>query len=166
MELEQIGGQHFYYLESCHRQLWLYIHRVDMEEGFEAVEMGALLHEQSYKREQKELSIAGFKVDFISRDGYVHETKSSKRTKTVHLYQPMFYVYYLNEQLGYNLKGVKIHYPNIKEVVVQAYDGDWKEKIEARIADIQRIAASSSMPPLHSNRKLCKKCAYQELCYA
>lgn len=167
LDIHSIGGQHFYYLESCLRQLWLYIHKITMEEHSESVELGRLLHETSFQREEKEIRIAGMLIDFISKDGYVHETKSSKTPKPEHHLQPLFYAYYLHHVLGYeNIKGAKIHYPLIKEVVCLELDEQNKILIEQKIEIILKIAKQKQMPPVHSNIRLCRKCAYFEFCYA
>lgn len=167
MDIHSIGGQHFYYLESCRRQLWLYIHKITMEENAESVELGRLLHEETFLREAKEIRVAGMLIDFISKDGYIHETKSSKRLKQEHKYQPLFYAYYLRYILGYeNIKGAKIHYPLIKEVVRIELDETNKTEIEMKIEEILDIAKQKQVPSLHKNIRLCRKCAYFEFCYA
>lgn len=167
MDIHSIGGQHFYYLESCTRQLWLYIHKLNMEENAESVELGRLVHEESFPREAKEIRVAGMSIDFISKDGYVHETKSSKKLKTEHKFQPLFYAYYLRYYLGYeNIKGAKVHYPVMKKVVRFELDETNKKEIETKIEQILNIAKQKQVPPQHTNIRLCRKCAYFEFCYA
>ncbi|MBA4493254.1 CRISPR-associated protein Cas4 [Paenactinomyces guangxiensis] len=167
MDIHSIGGQHLYYLESCKRQLWLYLKKVDMEEGFESVELGRLIHEETFEREEKEIRIGGFVIDFISEDGFIHETKSSKQVKQEHESQPLFYAYYLKNILGFDhIQGVKIHYPAIKEVVTIPLDQKKNQKIKQKIDEILEVSRLEEMPPLHSNTKLCRKCAYFEFCYS
>ncbi|WP_158212372.1 CRISPR-associated protein Cas4 [Natranaerobius trueperi] len=165
LNLEEIGGQHLYYLESCERQLWLYSRRITMENDDNYIEWGKLIHEEHFKRNKKEIRIAGFKVDLVIDDGLIHETKSSKVVKDQHRSQPLFYVYYLNEVLGYNFNGVKIHYPEIKQVVQIDWNTGTKNEIQEKIDKIKQVLDKSHPPPLHSNYQLCKKCSYFELCY-
>jgi CRISPR-associated exonuclease Cas4 len=137
-----------------------------LESQSELVELGRLIHEESFKREDKEIRIAGMVIDFISKDGYVHETKSSKTVKKEHRYQPLFYAYYLKRILGYeNIKGAKIHYPQIKEVVIEDLDQNAEQEIEQKIGEILKLSKDNKMPPVHSNIRLCRKCAYFEFCY-
>jgi CRISPR-associated exonuclease Cas4 len=141
--------------------------RIDLASGFEAVELGRLLHEEMFEREKKELRIGSIVIDFITKDGYVHETKSSKTMKEEHLFQPLFYVYYLREILGFEqIKGAKIHYPELKEVRTVHLDEKNKQKIEEKIQNILYIYRLEEMPAVHTNMRLCRKCAYFEFCFA
>lgn len=165
MKIEDIGGQHFYYLESCYRQLWLYANKIQLEDGFEAVELGKILHEESYQREKKEIKIDGFVIDHIAK-GYVHETKSSKTIKSEHETQPLYYAYVLRVRKGFDsIIGAKIHYPKIKQVVTLELTEDRIREIERKMDQITRITNQKEMPPVHSNTKLCRKCAYFEFCH-
>ncbi len=166
MDVSQIGGQHFYYYVSCKRQLWLFMQRIQMESGFEAVELGRLVHEASFKREKhEEILIDGMKIDFIDRKGILHETKSSKYVKKEHEYQVLFYLYYLHVIREFPITEAKIHYPEIKEVVELKLDERSKERIENIVEDVITIGQQEEMPPVHENKRLCNKCSYYELCY-
>lgn len=58
----QITGTHFNYYLICHRKLWLFANGVHMEHTSDAVALGKLLHEESYKQRSerfKEISIEG-----------------------------------------------------------------------------------------------------------
>jgi len=46
-------GTQVYYYVICHRKLWLYSHRVELEKSSDKVALGALLHETSYPRLKK-----------------------------------------------------------------------------------------------------------------
>lgn len=166
MNIHTIGGQHFYYLASCKRQLWLYINKFEPEENFESLELGRLLHEESFGRKKKEIRIAGMKIDFISKDGYIHETKSSKQIKKEHEMQPLFYVYYFHFILGFDhIKGAKIHYPSIKKVITLELDKERIDRVERSIEEIIKVSRQKDVPPVHTNLRLCRKCAYFEFCY-
>ena len=73
------GTQVNYYL-ICHRKLWLFTHNINMEHTSEAVEIGSLVHEQSYTRRNKEIVLEGIKIDFFDKNhGVIHEVKKSKK---------------------------------------------------------------------------------------
>lgn len=167
MNIHSLGGQHFYYLESCKRQLWLYLQQINLAGGHEPVELGKFIHEETYKNEKKEIQIGGFKIDFIHKDGYVHETKSSKTIKSKHQSQPLFYAYYLRYVMGFeHIQGAKIHYPLLNRVETIPLDQSAKAMIENKIDQILQIAKEEQMPDVHLNKSLCVKCAYYEFCYA
>jgi CRISPR-associated exonuclease Cas4 len=166
MNLHYIGGQHFYYLESCHRQLWLHVRKVNMEDGFERIELGRLIHEETFARQEKEIRIGGSMIDWISDDGYIHETKSSKKMKKEHETQPLYYAYYLRK-LGFeHIRGARIHYPEIRQVITLDLTEERIRELEQKIEEILRITRLPHMPEIHPNRNLCRKCAYFEFCHA
>ena len=37
MDIDRIGGVHIYYYVSCKRQLWLYVHYINMEQDSDRV---------------------------------------------------------------------------------------------------------------------------------
>lgn len=166
MDIHAIGGQHFYYLDSCERQLWLYIKRIDLAEGFEVVELGKLIHEEMYEGELKEIRVGSMVIDFISKDGFVHETKSSKKIKKEHESQPLFYAYYLKEILGFDhIQGAKIHYPEISKVITLPLNETYQAQITQKIERILEISERKDVPALHKNLQLCRKCAFFDFCY-
>lgn len=166
MDISQIGGQHFYYYVSCKRQLWFYMQRIQMESGFETVELGRLVHEAYFNREKhQEILVDGMKIDFIDKKGTLHETKSSKYVKKEHEYQVLFYLYYLHVIREFPITEAKIHYPTIKKVVNLSLNEKAKVTIRRIVEDIIQIGEKEEMPPLHENKRLCEKCSFYELCY-
>ena len=165
MDIHSLGGQHFYYLESCKRQLWLYLRQINLAGGHEPVELGKFIHEETYTN-IKRSKLAGLRPDFIHKDGYVHETKSSKTIKSKHQSQPLFYAYYLRYMMGFeHIQGAKIHYPLLNKVKTISLDQSAKAMIENKIDQILQIAKEKQMPDVYPNKGLCVKCAYYEFCY-
>lgn len=102
------GTQVNYYF-VCHRKLWLYSHGLDMEHTSDVVYMGKLISEESYQREKKELLIDGaIKIDFLGRDGVIHEVKKSDKVEQAHEFQLLYYLYYLKQKGISNVRGRSI----------------------------------------------------------
>ena len=56
---ERITGVMIYYYFVCSRKLWYFCHQINMEDENENVQLGKLLDENSYKRDDKHIEIDG-----------------------------------------------------------------------------------------------------------
>ncbi len=151
------------YYFVCHRELWLFSHQVNMEQNSELVALGKLLHENSYKREDKEVQIGPIKIDFIGKDRVIHEVKKTPSIEEAHTWQLKYYLWYL-KQLGVeNLKG-EIDYPKLKKRTEITLSTEDEEQIGKILQEIEQIVNSPEIPQT-INKSRCKKCSYYELCY-
>jgi CRISPR-associated exonuclease Cas4 len=151
------------YFFVCKRELWLFSHQISMEQNSELVELGKLLHESSYKREMKEIQIGPIKIDFIGKDGVIHEIKKTPSMETAHAWQLKYYIWYL-KQLGINNIRGEIDYPKLKRrTEIELIQEDERE-IETILVKIKEIISKEDVPPV-LNKGICKKCSYYELCY-
>ncbi|MCX7589778.1 MAG: CRISPR-associated protein Cas4 [Patescibacteria group bacterium] len=156
------GVQIAYYI-TCLRKLWLFSKNISMEHTSEFVEIGKLIHDNSYKRKKKEINLDGIKIDLIeAKKGIIHEIKKSKALEESHIWQLKYYLYYF-KKLGINLDGI-IDYPKLRKrehVILKEEDAN---KIEDILNNIKNIISEKKLPPT-INKKYCKKCSYYELCY-
>ena len=151
------------YYFVCHRELWLFSHQINMEQNSELVTLGKLLHEKSYKREDKEIQIGPIKIDFIGKNGVIHEIKKTPSVEVAHAWQVKYYLWYLKNLGVKNLRG-EIDYPKLKkrtEIILTEED---EQKIQEILEEIQKIIQNDKIPEV-INKSLCKKCSYYELCY-
>ena len=152
-----------YYYFVCKRKLWYFCHDIRMEAENEDVILGKILDESSYKKKDKHVNIDDIiNIDFISEHKELHEVKKSKAVEDAGIWQVKYYLYYLQKRGVSGLKG-KIDYPLLKKsVIVELLEKDVEilERILAEITDIKH----QEVPPVSSNSKLCKKCAYYDLC--
>ena len=152
------------YLVVCERKLWLFDRGITMEHGFDAVLMGKLVGEDSYRREPKrELLIDNLiNIDIMGTDK-IGEVKLSNRLKAADRLQILYYLYYLR-QLGVEKKGI-INYPAMRrkeEVLLTAEACKEVEKALVRIKEV----LSKKRPPEVKRKPYCPKCAYFELCWS
>ena len=132
---ERITGVMIYYYFVCSRKLWYFCHQINMEDENENVQLGKLLDENSYKRDDKHIEIDGIK----------------------------YYLYYLKKRNVDGLHGV-IDYPLLKKNVdVELSDEDCK-KLDDIIKEIISVK-NQEYPPKLEEKKICKKCAYYDLCF-
>lgn len=160
---KDITGIMVYYYEVCKRKLWYYYHNINMEQNNENVAIGKFIDENSYSRDEKHINIDNvINIDFIKEKGILHEVKKSKKIEEASILQVKYYLYYLMKK-NVDIKA-KIDYPLLrKNVEVELEEGD-VEKIEEILKDIENIV-SKDIAPKEENKKICKNCAFYDLCY-
>lgn len=159
----RITGVMIYYYFVCRRKLWYFCHEINMEAENESVMLGKLLDENSYKRDDKHINIDNvINIDFMKEHKELHEIKKSKAVEEAGIWQVKYYLYYL-KQRGVTGLTAKIDYPLIKRNIVVKLTEQDEHRIEEIISDIGEIK-QQKFPPHFSEMKLCKKCAYHDLC--
>lgn len=160
----RIRGVMVYYYFVCKRKLWYFCHEIRMETENEDVLLGKILDENSYKKNDKHINIDNtINIDFISGRKELHEIKKSNAIEEAGIWQVKYYLYYLRQRGVNGIKG-RIDYPLLKKTVsVELLDEDIKqmEKILDGIIEINNM----EIPPTCVYAKLCKKCAYHDLCF-
>jgi len=159
-----IRGIEINYFYVCKTKLWFFAKGITMEQESELVKLGKLLHEKVYFNEEKEVSIGNIKIDFVRKDDIVeiHEVKSGDEMEKAHIMQLLYYVFYLNK-FGIKAKGI-LHYPKMKKIKEVELKEDDKKELQRAIKEIEKIKLLNT-PPKPLSKKICKKCAYYELCF-
>jgi len=159
-----ISGVEISYYFICKRKLWLFSHNIQMEHTSETVEIGALVHENSYKRKRREIELDGIKLDFIEPGrGLIHEVKKSKAVEQAHIWQLKYYLYRL-KSLGVLFTG-KIDYPLIRRTEEVSIEEDDEKEIALILDEIGKVKLLE-FPPAEKMSGICKKCSYYEFCFA
>ncbi|MHB8565512.1 MAG: CRISPR-associated protein Cas4 [Nitrososphaerales archaeon] len=98
------------------------------------------------------------------REIVIHEVKRSKKLQDAHLYQLLYYMYYLKKNYGVNASRGVLHYPLLKQNVDVSLT---EEKIKQLEEAMRGITDVNSMPnpPEASRKGYCRSCAYQDLCW-
>jgi len=134
-----------------------------LEADSDLVLLGKLLHETGYARKFKEVSIGRIKIDFYERGGEIHEVKRSRRMEKAHLFQLLYYLYYL-KRFGVEVKGV-LHYPLLKRTVTVELTEEKAKEVETVLENIKEIVSRDG-PPKVEKKPFCKRCSYYELCWS
>lgn len=160
----KITGIMIYYYFVCKRKLWYFINNINMEQNSELVSIGKILDETTYKKEKKGILIDNtINIDFIKNGTILHEVKKTKSIEEAGIWQLKYYVYYLEEKGIKNIKA-KIDYPLLRETKDIELEEDDKRILKNIEKNIQEIS-DLDKPPEVSNKKICNKCAYFDLCY-
>ena len=161
-----ITGTAINYLYICTRKLWFYQNQLEMEHTSEFVDLGKHLHDESYQREKRrELSIDNLvQIDFVDKDGVLHDIKSGPAMETAHIMQLCYYLYLLKHKGVTNRKGV-INYPRQRRTTEVELTPEREQDVETAIEKVNEITALPT-PPHADYMKICKSCSYQELCWS
>ena len=160
---QRLTGVMIYYYFVCKRKLWYFCHEINMEDENEDVMLGKLLDDTSYQRDEKHININNvINIDFIKEHGELHEIKKSKAIEEAGIWQVKYYLYYLKKRGIDNLKA-KIDYPLLKKSMVVALNQEDIELLDRIIEDIVKIQ-ELDLPCTFEKKKICKKCAYYNLC--
>lgn len=152
-----------YYYHICKRKLWLFTNEICMEKTNEDVQLGKILDEKSYSREEKHINIDNvINIDFIKDKNILHEVKKSNKIEEASIWQVKYYLYYLKKR-GVCINA-KIDYPLLKKSVDVKLEEQDEKYLEKVMDEITSIINLDSVPILMEG-KICKKCAYYDLCY-
>ena len=105
------------------------------------IEIGKILHEESFKREKKEILIDGtIMVDFSSRTT-IHETKSTTAIDEASVTGALLYII-LRRKVFTGVKGIIHYYKNRQKEQVLLTDNERKklDEIIERVEEIKNLA--------------------------
>jgi len=161
----RVTGTEINYLFVCQRKLWLFHRHIEMEHTSDYVALGELLHEESFERQKKDILIDDMiRIDFIDKDGILHDVKSSQLMEKAHEMQVLYYLYILKSKGLPNRFGV-INYPRQRRKTDVELTAENEQLVESAIAKVTEIA-SLPVPPNAEYSRLCKPCSYAELCWS
>jgi len=161
----RIIGTQINYLFVCTRKLWLFSHHIEMEHTSDYVALGELLHEESYAREKKHIQIDDMiQIDFIDKDGILHDVKFGQSMELAHEMQLLYYLYVLKQKGLPNRFGV-INYPRQRRKTEVELTPEKEKEVESAMENVIRIV-SLPTPPNAEFGKLCISCSYMELCWS
>lgn len=159
---QKIGGLHVQYYTVCKRKLWLYSKQISFETDHDKVIEGTLLHENSYKRKDKELEIGDAVIDAMDSE-FVQETKLSSKMQKADEWQLLYYLFLLKNR-GIEKRG-KIVYTKEKKVITLELTEEKEKQLKKIIAEIYQII-EAEWAPKFKKLPYCKSCAYYDFCYA
>ena len=162
--MRKVTGIMIYYYFVCKRKLWYFVNDIQMENENEDVMIGKLIDENSYERQKKHILIdETINVDFIKDYKVLHEVKKSKSIEEASIWQLKYYLYYLKNLGMDNITG-EIDYPLLRKREKVVLTEEDIKRFEEILEYIRNIRDSTKVPDKIDN-KICKKCAYFELCY-
>lgn len=162
----RVNGTLIWYYYVCKREVWLIAHNINADQDNEFLDVGRFIHENSYKRDRKEINVGNVKLDVLQRDEgrwVVGEVKKSSKYVLSAKMQLLYYLWILKE-MGIDVKG-ELLFPEEKKRVEVLADEESLKELKSAEEDIVRII-NQSMPPVAQRIPFCKNCAYLEFCWA
>jgi len=143
-------------------------HEISPDEDDTLLDLGRLLHEETYKREERDkgFDAPGMKLDLVRKDEdgiVVCEVKKSDRFIRPAAMQLCFYLWRLKQQ-GIVARG-ELLIPKRKKRLRIELTNEREDELIRVIRNIEGLMAEMK-PPAVTNGKYCSKCAYREFCYA
>ena len=162
--MKNITGLMIYYYFICERKLWYFINEISMEQNNELVSIGKILDETTYVREKKNIMIDNtINIDFIKDGAILHEVKKTKSIEEAGIWQVKYYMYYLENRGLENIQA-KIDFPLLRETEEIILEPNDRKVLDNITKNIQELSKKET-PPQRIESKICKKCAYYDLCY-
>ena len=151
------------YFKSCKRELWFFAHRINMNYDNEDISIGKLIHEKSYKRENKEVNFDNMAFDFVKKkEGIsIFEIKKSSKLTEPAKYQLIYYLYNMKKS-GIDAKGYLV-YPEERKREKFELDEELEKEMDNIIEEIKKTI-SLKKPPKAIKKPYCKRCSFYELC--
>lgn len=159
----QINGVMVQYYKVCHRELWFYYHNINMNYNNDDIDIGKLIHKNSYSRENKEIKLDNIVFDYIKQDDdlTIFEVKKSSSLTIGAKYQLYYYLYSMKDSHP-NVKGVLV-YPKERKKEEVVLTDEIIEEMEEILEGISKIVTLDK-PPKANKKNYCKRCSFFELC--
>ena len=161
---KNISGSLIHEFVVCPRAAWFSYKRISMSNDL--VELGKIIHENTYKREIKNVFEENIALDFIkSKNGevWIYEVKKSSKMLDAARWQLLYYLYYLKKRGDVKAKG-KIVVPKEKYNEILELSEE-KESMLEEIVESLLNTVTSPKPPYVERRNICDKCSYFEICW-
>jgi CRISPR-associated exonuclease Cas4 len=161
-----VNGTLIWYFYICEREVWLMSRRIEPDQDKDALVIGRYLHENSYNRKKKEVDLGHIKLDVLRKEGkrlIIGEVKKSSRFQKSAEMQLAFYLREL-KRLGIEAEG-EILFPDEKKKCIVQLSPDIEKELETAIDKIETLIRQD-IPPQAKTNPFCKRCAYQEFCWA
>jgi len=162
----RVNGTLIWYYFICKRQVWLMSHGLEPNQDDSNIILGRFIHENSYLRNKKEVSVGNIKIDVLNKkDGQVVLGEIKKSSKFIESAK-MQLSYYLLELKRHGLvgKGV-LMIPKEKKRIEVELTKELEDKLRAIEEDIIRLVQREKPIPA-ARIKFCKTCAYSEFCWS
>lgn len=163
--MSKINGTLVWYYFMCKREVWLMNRNILPDQNDENIDIGRFIHEQTYKRNDKEISFGNVKFDVIMKSKgklVIGETKKSSKYQEASKWQLIYYLKQLKEA-NIEAEGVLL-YPEEKKRVEVRLTEENLEKLSEVESNIEKLLVSPS--PKRVKKPLCKRCGYREYCWS
>lgn len=167
-----ISGTEVHYGVLCERKLWWFTRGMEQEHGYDRVAEGRLLQEETYAGRSRDLMLDGaLRIDGLDVEGEgieavvtVHEVKLSRGARRAQRMQLLYYLYALRQRGVETVQGV-LEYPKEKRREEVPLTPQAIVEVEETLQRVAQVRALPAPPEVPEPMSVCRRCAYQELCW-
>ena len=152
------------YYFICPKKLWWFHNGIQIEQESDRVKLGKAVHEDSYERRKKEITIDNKITLDWREDGVIHEVKLTDKMEEAHEFQLLYYLFYLKQKGVGDLSG-QIDYPKLRQTREVFLTPEKEAKLIEVLAEMEEITKAEN-PPKVEFMKICRSCSYAELCWS
>ena len=153
----------YYYV--CHRELWFFAQRMNMNYEDNNINIGKQIQKESYSQyTSKDVLIDNtISIDIIPSEKEIHEVKKTSIMEKPAKMQLKYYLYYLEENKELEMEGV-LKYPRERKQKEVSLTEEDKKEIENTMDNINKIINKDS-PPEAERKSFCENCSFYNLCW-
>lgn len=166
LKSDPITGIMVQYYYTCHRELWFYANRINMNYDDENIKIGRQIQDESYERhgQRKNLLVDGsISIDVLEDENTVYEIKKSSALEDASIMQLKYYLWYLKREKGLEMDGV-LAYPQERERREIELSPDDEQELKQAVQEIRDII-NKDTPPAREEKPFCEACSFYDLCW-
>lgn len=160
----KVTGISMQYLHICKRELWFYMHGIDIDRENSEIVRGTSIDENSYKDKSETLMYDRMIAPDHTDNGKIVEVKPSSILEKASKRQLLYYLWYLDYFHDIQKEGI-LAIPEEKERFEVKLTEEKKESIKEDIEKIYEIYNKNDPPEL-DKKPYCDSCAYQDFCWS
>ncbi len=149
----------YYYISK--KELWYFANNINMNYEDDNIEIGNQVQDESYKRKSKHILIDNtIAIDVIEDENTILEIKKSSLMEKPAKMQLKYYLWYMKNKKGKEMKGVLVYPKERKRETVDLTIED-EEEIEEVVEEIRKIITRPE-PPDEDIENLPKNATYYD----
>lgn len=151
------------YYHTCHRELWFYANKIDVDRENVGIHHGSSVDDSSYEDSKRSVFVDGqIQLDVLD-NGNIVEVKRSSSLEEPGEMQLKFYLWYLKTKKDIDVDG-ELAYPTERKRESIELTPEDELEMEQIVDSIQEII-SKATPPEAERKPICGGCAYHDLCW-
>jgi len=163
---QPVTGVMVQYYYTCHRELWFYANRVNMNYDDKNIKIGRQIQKKSYAHDTnlKNVLIDGrISIDILQDENTLYEVKKSSALEEASLMQLKYYLWYLKHEKNVEMDGV-LAFPEERERREVELTPEDETELTTAVEEIQDIVARDR-PPEREEKPFCEACSFYDLCW-
>lgn len=149
----------------CRRKAWLLSREFSPDPEFDLLVLGKLLSEEAFKREKREVTLEGMKIDLVriaNEEVVVGEVKRSPVAIKSAVMQVCYYLFRL-KQMGFSVKG-ELLFPRQKKRLTVELRPDLERELARSMHALEDMILEER-PPVAQKTRFCDRCSFYEFCF-